>query len=59
MDETHGDRRIAFLVDNDFAFGMVRMFTAIGDDLKADMQVFRVEVDAKAWIGLAADFKLP
>ena len=59
LDKEHGARCVAFLVHQDLAFGMLRMFTTIGDELKADMRVFRDEAEAKAWIGLPVEFKLP
>ena len=59
LDEAHGDRRVAFLVHQDLAYGMMRMFTAIGENLKADMKVFRDEAEARAWIGLPVELELP
>ena len=59
LDEAHGDRRVAFLVHRDLAYGMMRMFTAIAENLRAEMGVFRDEAEAKAWIGLPVELELP
>ncbi len=45
--------RVAFLVARDIDFGIMRMFESLeGEDLPANMQVFRDQGEAEAWLML-------
>ena len=57
--EKRGFYRIAQLVSSQFMFATSRMTTATLDPDKFEMMVFQDETEAKEWLGLPADFKLP
>lgn len=42
--------RIAFVVDDDLGFGMMRMFEILGDSLDDTTMVFRDLSDAEEWL---------
>ena len=48
LDEAHGDRRVAFLVHRDLAYGMMRMFTAIAALLSVIPTWFKFKVPDEA-----------
>ena len=53
--ETLAQSRIALVSERDRTFGLLRMFQLLGDDLHAEIGVFRTLGEAQAWLGLAAE----
>ena len=45
-----GDRRIAIVVSRDMSFGVARQFQALFGSPTADVQIFRDEPEARAWL---------
>jgi len=45
-----GQARIAFVLDDDLAFGMMRMYEALSVRLTQQMYVFRDYAKAQAWL---------
>ena len=58
-DGLHGKRRVAFVVDDDVSYGVLRM--AVGHSVLAqfELRVVRDQDEAKEWIGLSTDYVLP
>ena len=48
--EGHWHRKTAIIVDQDFQFGMARMYGALVEGLPFEVQVFRDEQEALAWL---------
>jgi hypothetical protein len=48
---THGRRGpVAFVTDNPAAYGMVRMYSTLGDQAHLSVEVFRDTADAERWL---------
>lgn len=48
--------RIAYVVDGDFGFALVRQYTTFGDrHTRSQHRLFREMAEALAWLGLPAD----
>ena len=50
-----GDALIAIVAPSDLTFGVSRMYTARGDSLPRQMQVFRTLPEAEAWLESVLD----
>jgi len=50
-----GRSRLAYVITNDLAYGIGRMFMAISDESKIEHRVFRDMVEAREWLGLAPE----
>ena len=50
-----GDALIAIVAPSDLTFGVSRMYTARGETLPQQMQVFRTVTEAEAWLKSALD----
>ena len=58
-DELQGERKVVFLVDRGYTYGLMRMLIVFAGKLKADMDVTRDPDEAKAWAGLTGQYVLP
>ena len=52
-------KRIAVVVDDDVAFGIVRMYMAYSDDVPVRINVFRDLDGARTWLDMPAEYELP
>jgi len=50
-----GSSRLAYVMPNDFGFGIGRMFMAISGESKVEHRVFRDMAEARAWLGLPSE----
>lgn len=55
----HGERKLAYLVNEDLSWGFNRVFEAHMDSEERSYQLFRDYGEAKAWLGLPADLADP
>ena len=46
----HGTARSAFITDDDATYGMLRMYSALGESTDPGFAVFRKAADAEAWV---------
>ena len=46
----HGISRTAFITDDDATYGMLRMYSALGETADPGFAVFRSAADAEAWV---------
>src|SRR5687767_3598615 len=55
VDERLGNSRVAILVSNTLAFGLVRMFELLAGDAKVEVTAFYDRDDAQAWLAQSDD----
>ncbi|MGE5925824.1 MAG: hypothetical protein ACM357_00605 [Gemmatimonadota bacterium] len=50
----HGISRTAFITEDDATYGMLRMYSALGESADPGFAVFRHAADAEAWVAPSA-----